>query len=395
MRSVGVIAEYNPFHNGHAYHLSALREKTECDSVVVIMSGNFVQRGEPAVADKYTRAAWALQNGADMVLELPVYYALANAQLFAQGAVNTLAQTGFVDGLCFGAGASDIDTIYASIAYKNANSEAFDAAVKRHLTEGKSYPRAAYEALSDLNAPDDVKNAFLEPNSILAIEYVRAIENSGSEITPVLIERRGCGHDSEGVFTDESGVSFASASYIRNAILQGERVDGLMPRGIAREINAVHGETLSRLVMYALRTMDEDAMRNLPDVGEGLYSTLYDASRRCANMDDILTRLKSKRYTLSRLKRILMCALLRIESKYLSMKPSYIRVLGVRAGRRELLSELACHAKLPVILSARDTNALDAHARDMFDKDCFASDVYSQLTGKKQHTDLDRPFLTI
>lgn len=395
MRAVGVIAEYNPFHNGHAYHLRALREKTACDSVTVIMSGNFVQRGEPAVADKYTRAAWALRNGADLVLELPSYYALANAQLFAQGAVNTLAAAGFIDSLGFGAGAYDIDTIYASIAYKDANSSEFYPALKRHLNEGKSYPRAAYDALSDLGAPEDVKAAFFEPNSILAIEYVRAISASGADITPVLIRRRGCGHDSSGVYKDDDGVCYASASYIRGSIVSGTDVSDLMPGGIAREINAVDADKLSALVLYALRSMSLDDMRALPDVKEGLYSTLYDASRRFSSVSEILERLKSKRYTLARLKRLLMCALLRIDASYLSMEPGYIRVLGVRSERKDLLKELVTCAKLPVILSARDVNSLDARAQDMFERDCFASDVYSQLTGKKQHTDLERPLLTV
>lgn len=394
MRVAAVIAEYNPFHNGHAYQLEAMRKESGCDFAVAIMSGNFVQRGEPAIADKLIRAAWALDNGADMVIELPVYYSLANAQLFAQGAVSILAASGIVDCLGFGCESEYISTIYSALKYISDNSREFSKRLRVHLDTGKSYPRAAFEALSDMNAPLPVINAHLHPNSILAMEYIRAIETTASDIKPVLIERRYGGHDSKGVVHDECGKAYTSASFIRKHFLnESHLINKTLPQNVLSELASIDADKLSLLVMYALRSMSLEDLKLLPDVGEGFYNSVFKAAHTFASMEDALMFLKSKRYTLARIKRILMCALLRIDSSFMHMKPEYIHVLGIRNDCRILLSELCTKSTLPVISSARDIKKLSPNALKMFERDVFASDVYAQLAGNAPGSDYNRPLL--
>ncbi len=393
MRVSAVIAEYNPFHNGHAYQLEAMRKESDCDFAIAIMSGNFVQRGEPAIADKLTRAAWALDNGADMVIELPVYYSLANAQLFARGAVSILAASGIVDCLGFGCESEYISTIYSALKYRADNSQEFSKHLRLHLNTGKSYPRAAFEALSDMNAPSPVINAHLHPNSILAMEYIRAIETIAPDIKPVLTERRYGGHDSNGVVHDECGRAYTSASFIRQHFSEAHLIDKTLPQNVLSDLTPIDADKLSLLVMYALRSMSLEDLKLLPDIGEGFYNLVFKAAHTFTSMEDTLMFLKSKRYTLARIKRMLMCALLRIDSSFMYMKPAYIRVLGIRNDRRFLLSELCTKSTLPIISSARDIKKLSSDALKLFERDTFASDVYAQLTGNVPGSDYVRPLL--
>ena len=214
MRMAGVIAEYNPLHNGHVYHLERTRAQTGCDYVAVVMSGDYVQRGEPAVADKFTRASWALQSGADIVLELPAVYAAASAERFAAGGVRILAGTGVLTHLCFGSETPDVRQLQAAADALSQEPPAFRETLKEELSLGKSYPRARYDALARCGASETLLRVLSAPNSILGVEYIRFLRQYAPGAQPVAIGRIGAGYNDAALIEGR----FSSATAIREAL---------------------------------------------------------------------------------------------------------------------------------------------------------------------------------
>ncbi|HWQ05900.1 MAG TPA: nucleotidyltransferase family protein, partial [Feifaniaceae bacterium] len=299
MRVVGIIAEYNPLHNGHIYHLERARALSGADYCVVVMSGNFVQRGEAACTDKYTRAAWALKGGADVVLELPSVYAVAPAERFAAGGVRTLAGTGVVTDLAFGCEAPDLRTLYQISDIIVSEPPALQEAIKRHLALGKAYPRARFDALREYGVPGAMLDAIAQPNNILAVEYLNAIRTYSAKIEPLPITRIGTGYHSE-----EIAGEFASATAIRKAIIEGRNeILSTMPSFVGGpllydEQFIIPQEAVGSLMLYALRRMSVQELSELPDVGEGFENVIFKAARSVRTMEAFLEAVKSKRYTL-------------------------------------------------------------------------------------------------
>ena len=379
MGCVGIVAEYNPFHNGHRHHIAEAKRAAGADTCLVVMSADFVQRGEPAVADKFTRARWALQHGADMVIELPEVFSCACAERFASGAVRLLAGTGLVDSICFGSECGDI-----SLLEKAAESEIDPALLRDGLAAGNSYPKAMAMA----------RGAELGPNDLLGTEYIRAIKKYAPHIKAFTVRRIGDYDDG-----DMSG-EFSSAAAIRRALaptadvqrMSARLFDSLnaaLPRRVLTELSElIHdglcpasSSMLSDAVISRLRRMSAEEIAALPEVSEGLENLFA----RCSGAGDtaeMLAGVKSKRYTMARLKRISICALLGVTEELQSavaFDDSYLyaRVLGIREGRRELISKLVSSAKIPVLTQAAERERLCENAKRVLNVSALAHRLYS------------------
>lgn len=321
MKNIGVICEYNPFHNGHAKQLAFLKSQ---GAAICLMSGNYVQRGEPAILDKYVRAAAAAACGADLVLELPVTYALRSAEGFAAGGVEILDRLGCVEAICFGSESGEKDALMQTA--RLLLTERFHEKLRSELASGVSFPCARQNALEALGG--DV--ALLErPNDILAVEYCKAILQRKSKLTPTVLTRAGSYHDS----ADKDN---PSASVLREM----EDWEGYVPKD-AMPIyhNTIRASVQSgeRAWLARLRSLSEEDFAALPFGSEGLWRKLMHACREQATLEDIVAAAKSKRYTRTRLMRMLLCAYLGITKDLLEQEAPYVRVLALRETGQKLL----------------------------------------------------------
>lgn len=373
MRVVGVIAEYNPFHSGHAYHLAQAKALARADFALVVMSADFVQRGEPAMFPKRLRAKWALRKGADLVLALPAAYSLTSAVGFARGAVRLLAKSGLADALCFGSESGDVGLLHCALAAQDSPQHIL--ALRQSLRAGQSFPAAACEAAAVSPTPP------AGPNDVLGIEYLRALKELGSCMEPFALTRAGAGHDEEGF----AGLH-ASATALRGRICAADwpSVSPYIPAGELEDIKVLaqagelrHFQCLSQALLYALRRLKKAELAALGEVREGLENPLYRACREAAAIDELLSLVKTRRYPMARLKRACLCALLGITGADLAAAPSgdYLRVLGVRREALPLLSALNQSASVPVVAKFADAGRLNAEQRRLFEQDMLAAEI--------------------
>ena len=325
MKIVGILCEYNPLHLGHARQISKIRESAGPDTAVVcLMSGNFVQRGHPAIFDKMIRARAALEAGADLVLELPIQYCLCSAEGFAAGAVSILGT--FCDEMSFGAEHPNQDALLATA---NALlSPEFPLHLRRHLDTGLSFPAARAKALQDMGTDNTLLSS---PNDILAVEYCKAILAQNSPMIPAPIQREGGYHDAE------ADPENPSATALRALIENGKAFRPFVPTDLF-EGAAVHTmKNGERAMLARLRTMTDAEFEALPYGSEGLWRKFMHESRRQNTLEDILTAVKSKRYTRTRLDRMVMCAFLGLTKEDLSAPVPYSRVLGFSSQGQRVL----------------------------------------------------------
>ena len=316
MKIVGILCEYNPLHLGHAKQMAMIRAASGEDTAIVcLMSGNFVQRGHPAIFDKELRASAALEAGADLVLELPVQYCLSSAEGFAAGAVSILGT--FCHEMSFGAEHPDREALMATAAA--LLSPDFPRHLRRHLDAGLSFPAARAKALADMGTDNTLLSS---PNDILAVEYCKAILAQNSPMRPAPIQREGCYHD------EQADAQNPSATALRVLIENGKDFQSFVPTNLFAEaaIHTLgHGE---KAVLARLRTMTDAEFEALPYGSEGLWRKLMHECRQKNSLEDILTAVKSKRYTRTRLDRMVMCAFLGLTKADLSSPAPYARVLG-------------------------------------------------------------------
>ena len=325
MKIVGILCEYNPLHLGHAKQISMIRKFSGPETAVVcLMSGNFVQRGHPAVFDKMTRAAAAMEAGADLVLELPVQYCLSSAEGFAAGAVSILGA--FCDEMSFGAEHPDPEDLMA--VARALLSRAFPGHLRRHLDRGLSFPAARARALADMGAPVGL---VASPNDILAVEYCKAILDQGCAMRPAPILREGSYHDAE------ADPENPSATSLRALIEEGKPFRSFVLTELF-EHAPVHTLAFGERAMLArLRTMTDGEFEQVPYGSEGLWRKLMHECRQQNSLEEILTAVKSKRYTRTRLDRMAMCAFLGLTGEELAAPAPYARVLGFNGRGREVL----------------------------------------------------------
>ena len=388
MKTTAIISEYNPFHNGHQYLVNQTR-KNGTTHVIAIMGGNFLQRGNCAITDKYSRAKAAILGGVDLVLELPQIYAAASAERFAFGAVQTLDKCGCVNELAFGAECGDITKLERTVDII-AHSGEVERLCKEYIKQGYSHPRAMQTAVENvMQDGDHISDILKSPNNTLAIEYIRSLKKLGSGIKPFTVERRGAMHDSE--LTDNI---FASASAIRNMILKDDNsykefiadtTYDIIKECIKNGESPAEYKNNERGILTVLRSMSSEDFAKIPDVTEGLENRIVKAVRENNSISDILTAVKCKRYTHARLSRIIACAYLGITEDILSLAPKYIRVLAFNDRGTEILKLMKKFALLPVIMSpAKDIKKHDENCRKIFDIDMRASELYGLNTQKIQ-----------
>lgn len=377
MNVTGIVAEYNPFHNGHRTMIEKCRSNG-ADHIVAVMSGNFVQRGSVAIMDKRSRTAAALQNGVDLVVELPVAWATATAEKFAYGGVSILNALGCVDTLSFGAECSDKDLLLE--AAKAVRDPAVDAKIKEELDGGVSYPVARALAVR-ANYGDTIAEVLDQPNNILAVEYIKAIQSLNSQMDILPIGRVGGVHDSL-TPTDE----FASASSLRIMLERGDpRAFSYMPassaeifkkqRSIGRApVTVDHSE---RAILSRLRLLTKEDIAAAPDVSEGLENRIYNAIQSATSLEELYDIVKTKRYTHSRIRRIVTALYLGITPGDRDSEVPYIRVLGFNEKGRDILKAAKDAASKPVITKTSQIYGLDGEARHIFELECKATDLYN------------------
>ncbi|MBO8162385.1 MAG: nucleotidyltransferase [Brevibacillus sp.] len=394
MRTVGLVVEYNPLHNGHQYHFRAAKQAANADACVAVMSGNFLQRGEPALVSKWARAEMALHMGIDLVIELPVPFATANAEIFALGAISLLDRLGVVDAVCFGSESGEIGWMRELAKALAVEPPVFSERVKAGLSAGLSYPlayaRAAQAYMRRLGydqVPID------QPNNILGLNYLLALERLGSRMEAVTIKRQKAGYHQETI-TDQQ---IASATALRKLLFsQGTELDELAPfvprttlavlqREFAAKRGPMHWERFRHPLFHRLLQLSPDRLAAYHEVEEGVQFRLMEAAKNSSSVQELISRVKTRRFTWNRLQRMLLAVLLdltkpQIQHFRLKEGAPYARILGFNEKGQQLLNRAKQLGTLPLISNARDG------LHPMLDLDIAASSLY-QLAMPQAETD--------
>lgn len=382
MRTVGIICEYNPFHNGHWYHLTQAKKELECEAAVCVMSGAFVQRGEIAMFDKWERAQAALTYGADLVLELPAYAVLQSAEQFAMGGMQLLDALGVVDAVSFGSECGDLQLLQAAAAVLADQPAPWKTALSSALEKGMGYPAALCKAFEAYWPQKDLRSLF-SPNNLLAANYLAALRRLDSRMSPHTIKRRAAGHHDM-----EVTGAFASASAVRTAILQGQSCENVLP---AKSFYSCqyHMERLESLILGYLRMADAAALEHLPGMEQGLANRMLRAARQSASLSAYVAGVVTKRYTASRIRRLTAGALLGLQP---GAKLDYIRVLGFTQRGAKLLRAAKRVCPFPIVTKTADAQL---PKESMFWYDIRATDLAalacSDISRRAAGADYQRP----
>lgn len=403
MNTAGIVAEYNPFHNGHKYHIEETKRITGCDDIIVALSGNFVQRGEPAIVDKWTRTRFALLNGASIVIELPVLFSTAGAQYFSHSAVKLLNDTGIVDFLSFGSEMGSLSQLKETAKVLSNESSQLSSAIKNNLVNGLTYAVARQIALEEIT---EKSHSFISSsNNILAIEYLKALYILNSHITPVTVKRIGEGYNST-----NTASPYPSASALRKAVAIGnmEILNSAMPNSVVEMFthtvqngsSPIFLNNFSTQLNYSLRSKTPQELSEILDINEGLENRILKSLATCYNIDEILAFIKTKRYSHTTLQRGLLHILLGIktdtikEYQEIGYSP-YIRVLGFRKDRQHLLKSLIENASIPVITNVKkDEGNLGEKEKFLFNLEKKATDLYFMASPAQNHRNINKEYTT-
>lgn len=404
MRKVlGIVAEYNPFHNGHFYHMQESKKITEADSCICVISGNFTQRGEPSIVNKWAKTYMALCCGADLVIELPTIYSISSAENFASGAIKIFDSLKIVTDISFGAECNDLATLnnIANVFYSEPAN--YKTILNHELKRGLSYPMARENAvLMYLNDIKRYANVLSNSNNILAIEYLKALKQQKSMIQPNIVPRKNVYYNDQKIVDD-----FASATAIRKLMLNREyaEVRKVVPRSTYQIIGEEYKKNhiilgikkYEKEIIYALRVMPIEEIQNLPDVNEGLEFAIKKAASETNNIEELIEKVKSKRYIQTRIQRILLYVLLGITKKDMEdskkMVP-YVRVLGFNSRGKILISEIMNqNPKLNMITSVgkyvNKKMPKNKQLTRMLDLDINATNIYTLGYGGESKANLD------
>ena len=369
MKICAIICEYNPFHNGHLYQLREAKRLSGADAVLCIMSGNFVQRGEAAILDKFTRAKHAVMAGADVVIELPTVFATSNAELFAKGAIHLLSSIPDVTTLCFGCETANKTAFKLAAKYLNDEPQEVSNKIKEFVGTGMSYAKARAQAWAGY-LPMDL---LYSPNNILGLEYTRAILAKNATIDILPIERVG------GNYNDQTLLkNYSSASAIRNALQEHINISDNVPDFVAIDLPSQIETSLDVLEKYAILSRNKEDIAKVCDCKEGLENAFKKAALEKLPFEETLT---SARYTASRIRRIALQNLLNIEESFIRdclQSDLYLHVLAAKKERSDLLTALSV-SSFPTILRAHSGDVLQGVAKQCYEKDCYANEVYRLL----------------
>lgn len=369
MKVAGVIAEFNPFHNGHKYLINKVKNEY-ADALVVVMSGSFVQRGGIALTDKWTRSKAAIMGGADLVLELPAVFAMNTAQRFATGAVEILNASCVVDFIAFGSESGNVDLMRRAALAVSEEPPEVSERIKFYSASGINYPAArkmAFEEVAGVVIPDS-------PNDILALEYLRALRDTSSDMDAKAIVRKGTDHDSDAV-----SENIASASEIRRRIEIGENASDFLPY---YDFPVYRQDVLDAALIGKIRECGAEYIAGINDVTEGLENRFIKGACECSTVDELCEFVKSKRYTLSRIRRAAWSILLGFRKELCMQNPGYIRVLAMNKTGRAILKKMKSVSELPVIVKAADYE--NAKTDEIFKANVRAEDWFSLCAPDKK-----------
>ncbi|MBR6293060.1 MAG: nucleotidyltransferase family protein [Lachnospiraceae bacterium] len=366
MSAVGIIAEFDPFHDGHAYLIREARKLTGADHVVVAMSGDFVERGEPAVFDKFERARAAVRGGADVVFELPTAYATSGAKIFSEAGVRLLSATGVVDSICFGSECGDIETLCRASELLDNESEEFKTALLKYQKEGDSYPKAREKALRDMGVSEELVKLMREPNNILGIHYISAISNYCNGIKPYTIKRKGAGYHDR----NTTGEGFKSASEIRAGILNKELINyGSYP---------ICADDFSQVLFARLLSLTPEQLTRFADVTEPLAMAAMKHREKSMSFSELVSKVKSKNNLYTSVSRALLHVVLDMKEEIRpeagELRIPYLRLLAFKESSSGLLRSMRDNTVCPLI-----TKPADAPCRDdeLFKLDIRAASLYN------------------
>ncbi len=377
MHITAIVCEYNPMHNGHVYHIERTRELGSTH-IVAIMSSNFVQRGEPAIISKEARTKMALSCGVDLVLELPSVWSMSTAERFAYSSIYILDKLNVIDSLSFGSEEGNIDNLVEIADFLNLDS-CLDK-IKNFMKLGISFASSREMVIKEVMG-EEYSTLISKPNNILAIEYIKALKKLDSNIKPMAIKRQGAEHDS-----DLEINSFLSAKQIRQYINdKNYSLERFLPKAVLDIINqeVCDGKApssiynLERAILYKLRSASKDEIRNIFDVSEGLENRILSAAARSKSLDELYENIKSKRYSLARIRRVVMSSLLGINKQLVNLKPQYVRVLGFNSKGLEILKLAKDKSKIPIVTKASDMKSLNKDANLVFRSEMLAGDIYN------------------
>lgn len=402
MKICGIVAEYNPFHNGHKYQIEEIKKETRCDTVVAVMSGNFLQRGIPASFDKWTRAKMAIENGVDVVIELPTCYATASSEFFSLGAIGILEKLGCVSNISFGAMCDDLGLLLkiSDTLYKEPKK--YKELLQKELKNGSSFPKARSNALCEFLSnslsikKNELETILLDPNNILAIEYLKALKKYKSKITPFVVKRKGTSYNSLELNKKEN---ICSSTAIREVLSSDSitKIKKFVPNStyelIKNELKidkkTMELYSFEHEIFYKLRSMSKEELKEILDVEEGFENTIAKALMNSVDINSLINNLKSKRYTQTRIQRILIHSLLDIKTKFLKEyknKPQYARVLAISKNGKKILSEISKNSKIPIITNvAKFMKESSKNQKEMLGLDILATNVYTLGYNNKKY----------
>ena len=393
MKTVGIIAEYNPFHNGHKYQIEKAKKITGADTVIIVMSGSFTQQGNIAVVDKFKRAEMAISYEADLVIELPTIFATSSAETFAYGAINILDKLNIIDYLVFGTECDNLEILNSITNKIIANHSTINENIQLESQNGISYASARDNVLKKILSKEEYAE-LAKPNNILAIEYLKALKKLKSKIIPIAIKRASTDHNDNYIITSSN---FASATSIRNCLEESNKnittvINTIPPKtyDILANENILFNQDMYKLLRYKILSLGKENIKDIYDVSEGLESKIYDAIKVTKNYDELINSIKSKRYTMSRIKRILIHILLNITKArydYLS-NTYYARILKINKSNN-ILSLLNQNSSIPVISNINDNrmNELDIAIKESLLLDFNSTNIYQIISNNNLNID--------
>lgn len=409
MTIAAIVAEYNPFHNGHEYMIQKVKEETGADYVIAVMSGAFTQRGIPGIADKHTRAKMAVSCGVDAIFELPVRFATAGAEQFATGAVTLFHSLSCVDYLVFGSECGKVSDFAKAAELLLYEPEGFKDAIQKNLRKGFSYPKAFAMAIRENNEANTVSTELLEnPNNLLGLEYIKALKKLTSSIKPHTITRTGTGyHDTHSSFSEESGTLIASASAIRSALTKEtgsiSLAQPLLPAESYRIFAESYGikapvilDDFSLLLSARIAAETKESLATFLDVPKELADRIYSFRDEFMPFTKLIEAIKHKQFTYARINRALLHILLGLKEQNTVTNCSaplipYARLLAMKKSASSLMKEIKEHSRIPVITKPADARKLlNKEGLDLFLEDVSAADLYNRIVSFKFET----PFVT-
>ncbi len=397
MKTVGIVAEYNPFHNGHLYQIQKVKEHLSPDFIVVVMSSNFSQRGEPTCLSQLERTRLALLSGASLVIELPTVFSSASAEHFATAAIKSLHALGIIDHIVFGAECDDLKKLENLANYLVKESREYKKSLKEELKTGSSFPVARANALKSAGLDSDL---FLGSNNILAIEYLKALKRLNSTIAPYVLKRVGPGFNS-----DEISETFSSATHIRKKIAEDyfQAIQSFVPDYTYKALtqNPLNFlDTYSDILFYRLRTMNREELRKIHEIKEGIENRILERAPDCKTISELLERLKCKRYPYSSLSRMVLNILLNITTKdfkaFEKGFPRYIRVLGFRKQDEQIWKALKTNAKASLVTNLGDfLKDCKKESRRLLQKEMIYSNLYHLKTDRLMNAELTQKLMVL